>query len=64
MPEKLFNESDFKHITHALKLFPELEFAAFAAAYAENKLKFPVTDREQLAILFKDFESLPKTIRH
>jgi len=64
MSEQLFNESDFKHVTYALKLFPELEFAAFAATKAEDKLKFPVTDLNQLEILFENFESLPKTIRH
>jgi len=64
MDEKLFNAENIKQLNYALSLFPELEFATFAACYAKDKLKFPVTDLKKLEGLFKNFKSLPQKIQN
>ena len=59
----MFTPDNFERLSHAISLFPDLEFATFAACYAEGKISFPVNDFQGLSSLFNDLQNLPSRIR-
>lgn len=58
---KLFAPADLEILMHAVSIYPNLEYACFAAKMAKKHLKFPVNDHKAFNELFK-VKRIPKKI--
>lgn len=59
--KEMFAAADVKMLSHAVSIYPNLEFACYATKLAKERLKFPVKSYQEIAPLFS-VKEIPEKI--